>query len=95
MGEGRQQHTATLLLDGRVLIAGGYWSDGKNWRILSSTEMFDPGDRRLQPDRLDGRRPQTATPPRALDDGRVFIVGGSDPGRDGSVAVASAVLYQP
>jgi ABC-type xylose transport system permease subunit len=42
MGDGRQQQTATLLPDGRVFIAGGYWSDGQNYRALSSTEMFDP-----------------------------------------------------
>ena len=65
MGEGRQQHTATLLPDGRVLIAGGYWSDGQKWRVLSSTEMYDPRDGQVQPDRLDGRAPRVATPRRS------------------------------
>ena len=58
MGEGRQQHTATLLADGRVLIAGGYWSDGTQWRVLSSTEMFDPGTGDFSTDRFHGHTSQ-------------------------------------
>ena len=94
MREGRQQHTATLLPDGRVLIAGGYWSDGQKWRVLSSTEMYDPADGHVQPDRLDGCTPSSHTA-TLLDDGRVLIVGGEDIGNGGGVGVPSAVLYQP
>jgi hypothetical protein len=36
----RTLHTATLLVDGRVLISGGIGSDGST--ALSSTEIFDP-----------------------------------------------------
>ena len=94
MGEGRQQHTATLLADGDVLIAGGYWSDGQAWRVLSSTERFDPGTGDFSQIGSMGtpRSGHTAT---RLDDGRVLIAGGSDIGRDGGVGVDSAVLYQP
>jgi Galactose oxidase, central domain/WD40-like Beta Propeller Repeat len=94
MSEGRQQHTATLLPDGRVLIAGGYSSDGNRWRVLSSTEMFDPATDGYSPIGSMGtpRSDHTAT---RLDDGTVLIVGGIDIGRDGGVGVSSAVLFRP
>src|SRR5262249_15960105 len=38
MGTGREFHTATLLPNGRVLVAGGY-----NGSYLSSAELYDPG----------------------------------------------------
>jgi hypothetical protein len=94
MHEGRQQHTATLLPDGRVLIAAGYWSDGQKWRVLSSTEMYDPGTKAFSPIGSMGT-PRDGHAAVLLDDGRVLIVGGIEIGRDGGVAVNSAVLYQP
>ena len=39
MGTVRRYHTATLLGNGKVLIAGGY--DGNGY--LSSAELYDPG----------------------------------------------------
>jgi hypothetical protein len=94
MGEGRQQHTATLLPDGRVFIAGGYWSDGQKWRVLSSTEIFDPATGNFDQTGSMGTPRQTHTA-TLLDDGRVLIAGGSDIGNSGGVAVVPAVLYQP
>ena len=84
MGEGRQQHTATLAArwtrpDRRRLL-----ERGKNWRVLSSTEMFDPATGAFSPTGSMGARPRRAHR-HALDDGRVFIVGGGDIGRDGGV----------
>ena len=94
MAEGRQQHTATLLPDGRVLIAGGYWQDGQKWRVLSSTEMFDPSTDRFSPVGSIGA-PRDGHSATLLNDGRVLIAGGQDVGNSGGVGVGQAVLYQP
>ncbi len=94
LSEGRQQQTATLLPDGRVFIAGGYWSDGQKYRVLSSTEMFDPATGKFSPVGSMGapRDGHTAT---LLNNGRVLLASGDDIGDSGGVGVASAVLYQP
>jgi hypothetical protein len=83
-----------MLADGRVLITGGYWSDGRKWRVLSSTEMYDPVKGNFSSIGSMGtpRNSHTAT---LLNDGRVLIAGGIDIGNSGGVAVTSAVLYQP
>ncbi len=94
MAEGRQQHTATLLPDGRIFIVGGYWSDGHDYRVLSSTEMFDPATGQFSSTGSMGapRYEHTAT---LLNDGQVLIAGGGDVGNSGGVGVSQAVLYQP
>jgi hypothetical protein len=82
----RIDHTATLLRDGRVLIAGGY-----NGEYLASFETFDPAARRFQPagSLAEGRSGHTAT---LLPDGQVLFVGGV--GR-GWTFLRSAELYDP
>jgi Tol biopolymer transport system component len=94
MGEGRQQHTATLLPDGRVLIAAGYWQSTNKWRVLSSTEMYDPRTGNFSPLGSMGtpREGHTAT---LLADGRVLFIGGTDIGSSGGDGVTAAVVYQP
>ena len=81
MASSRGSQTATVLYDGRVLIAGGY--DGSNY--LDSAEVYDPTAGTFTPtgSMTTARASQTAT---ALSDGRVLIAGGSD---------ASAELYDP
>jgi hypothetical protein len=86
LAERRAGHTATLLGDGRVLIAGGY--DGE---YLASLEVFDPSAKTFRPagSLVEGRSGQTAT---LLSDGRVLFVGGV--GR-GWTFLRSAELYDP
>ena len=82
--EYRFGYTDTLLLDGRVLIAGGI-SDGPD---LASAELYDPATGVFSPTgpMTLGREYATAT---LLNDGRVLIVGGDgDP-------IDTADLYDP
>jgi len=67
----RGQHTATLLLDGRVLYAGGGTTEG----VDGTTELYDPrsGTSTAAASMLEARRDHTAT---LLPDGRVLIAGG-------------------
>jgi len=84
MGTGRSAHTATLLLDGRVLIVGG--ESGSAQRPLFTTEIYDPATQTFTPsgNMTTARSRHTAT---LLPDGRVLIVGGDTAG--------SAELYDP
>ena len=94
MGEGRQQHTATLLPDGRVLIAGGYWSDGQSGRALSSTEMYDPATGIFSSLGSMGA-PRDGTPRRCCATAVSSSSAVRPTGDRRAFWVASAVLYQP
>jgi WD40 repeat protein len=86
LGHARANHTATLLPDGKVLVAGG--ENGTN--DLTSTELYDPASRTwTSTDSLaDGRHYHTAT---LLLNGKVLVVGGIDFGGE----LANAELYDP
>jgi N-acetylneuraminic acid mutarotase len=93
MNAARDFHTATLLADGRVLVAGGRDANG----ILDSAELYDPATRawsltgRMNTPRLD----YTAT---LLFDGRVLVAGGTTvtgAGPFGFGATDTAELYDP
>jgi hypothetical protein len=86
MSQTRAGHTATVLPDGRVVLAGGY-----NGEYLSSVEVFDPARRRfvMMGQLNEGRSGHTAT---LLPDGRILIVGGV--GRGWSF-LASAEMFDP
>ncbi|MCJ7709963.1 MAG: hypothetical protein MUQ32_03950 [Chloroflexi bacterium] len=84
-------HTATLLPDGEVLVAGGVVNDRLDGTVSASAELFDPGSGKWIATRamLGPRWGHTAT---LLPDGRVLVAGSyvnsSDP-------LASAELYDP
>lgn len=86
MHTSRQSHSATLLADGRVLVAGGRSSTN----MLPSAEVYDPlGRNWTVTGSMDvARLNHTAT---LLINGKVLIVGG----QAGTNAIAVAELYDP
>jgi hypothetical protein len=84
MSEARAGHTATTLVDGRVLIVGGLSSGA-----TPSAELFDPAVRRFS---ATGtlRVPRAAHTATLLSDGRVLIAGGYN-----GAWLASTEIYDP
>ena len=82
----RKYHTATLLANGKVLVAGGYDRFGN---ILSSAELYNPvtGTWTATGTMNNSREYHTAT---LLTNGQVLVVGGQ-----GGGAYTSAELFNP
>jgi hypothetical protein len=85
MANGRTLHTATLLPDGQVLVAGGY-----NGGFLSSAELYDPASEMwaVTSPLITARDLHTAT---LLPNGKVLVAGGAN----GGAFLSSSELYDP
>ena len=81
--------TATLLRDGRVLIAGGLGSDSGTSATMTTDEIYDPATGRFTP--IGPVPPHGSAASALLQDGRVLIVG-SDLDATGR---ATAEVYDP
>jgi hypothetical protein len=90
MTTARAEQTATLLGNGKVLIAGGV---GDGFQELASAELYDPSTRTFAPtgSMITPRYAHSAT---LLADGRVLIAGGRQDGTRGT-SVFTAEIYDP
>jgi N-acetylneuraminic acid mutarotase len=88
--QARNNHTATVLSDGRILIVGGLAKLSASSVVLSSTQIFDPktGLWTRTASLSTARYDHTAT---LLNDGRVLVCGG----RNASSYFNSAEIYDP
>jgi hypothetical protein len=85
----RMYHTATLLNDGTVLIAGGYQTPPSD-STLASAEIYDPSSGTFsQTGSMAAPRAFSRNSATLLPDGSVLIVGGAPPGNP------PAEIYDP
>lgn len=93
MSQRRFGHTATLLPDGRVLIAGGTTPDLQNTDVSSLVEIYDPATQRFTTvgQMIRPRSRHTAT---LLGDGTVLFAGGETFG-EGTLATSTVEAFDP
>ena len=86
----RGQHTATLLQDGKVLVAGGVGYVSGHYSYTATAELYDPasGTFSLTGSMKNARHCHTAT---LLSNGQVLITGGYD----GSAFLSAAEIFDP
>jgi hypothetical protein len=96
MVEARTFHTATQLLDGRVLVAGGVGEQISEFgaNILASAELYDPdtGEWTATGSMLGIRTGHAAT---LLPDGKVLVIGGGESSDGNGGPLATAEVYDP
>jgi hypothetical protein len=93
MGEVRYAHVATLLRNGRVLVAGGFNTDPSGVTVpLASAELYDPSSGSWSPtaNLVEAQSGSTAT---LLLDGRVLLLSGGVGVDDEPLSAAQ--LYEP
>jgi len=88
----RDSHTATLLLDGKLLVAGG--TDGYGSNALASAVLYDPITGAWSPtgSMAKQRQAHTAT---LLPNGQVLVLGGASGTNTFDGVLASMELYDP
>jgi len=94
-GQARFHHTATLLPDGRVLLAGGTTPDLEGTDVSSLVEVYDPATNTFQAlgALLRPRSEHTAT---LLGDGTVLLAGGlTYNSGENSMATATVEAFDP
>jgi len=105
MPSARSFHTATLLADGRVLVAGGALVDAESstdypGSVLASAELYDPASNTwtaAEPMPFAAMNQSAAL----LSDHRVLVIGGVDrfldvpPGTVPTIGVRTAQIYEP
>nr|WP_295901924.1 kelch repeat-containing protein [uncultured Bdellovibrio sp.] len=97
LSQGRLNHTATALQDGKVLIVGGAINNGASTTCLNTSALYDPASNTWSAaaSLATGRCYHSAT---LLSDGRVMVIGGRT---ENSVALgisnylSSAEIYNP
>lgn len=97
MNTARTLTAATVLLDGRVLVAGGLYLDRKfpeQARVLDGSEVWNPRSGAWS---RSGRlaKPRFGASAVTLADGRVLIVGGVASRASAPIEQASAEVYDP
>ncbi|HLK41002.1 MAG TPA: kelch repeat-containing protein [Polyangiaceae bacterium] len=75
MSQARHDHTTTLMLDGRVMVTGGFGGPGVRQNPVAAAEIFDPATDTWTPipQMHDARARHRAS---LLPDGRVLVTGG-------------------
>ena len=93
MWVGRKSHTATLLLNGQVLVTGGYGYRDQDGRALDSAELYNPTNRSWELLERRMHHPRGEHTATLLPTGQVLVTGGVE--KKGEAPLRSAELYDP
>ncbi len=92
LGTARYGHSATLLTDGKVLVAGGVTSsDGYTFVTIASAELYDPVAGTFSA--TGSLNTARSAPATLLENGQVLVAGGSS--ISAGAPFASAEIYDP